>query len=64
MDTQNLYLAAAEAQWKQGEDGEVIARDLAQALKYMITKGVVGTQISESVSRPLVLREFYRLSYE
>ncbi len=40
MDTTNAYLAAAEARWKSGEDGEEIARELAHALKYMIQEGI------------------------
>lgn len=35
----NVFAAAAEALWNQGEDGEVIARDLALAFDWIVTKG-------------------------
>ena len=36
----NAFRALAKSLWAQGEDGEVIARDLTHALKYVIEEGI------------------------
>jgi hypothetical protein len=35
----NLFYAAAQASWRRGEDGEMIAKDLAHAVEWIIREG-------------------------
>ena len=43
----NLFLAMAGAMWAQGDDGEVIAMDLAEALRWAIREGTAAKTNSE-----------------
>lgn len=44
----NVFLAIARALWERGEDGEIIARDLALAFKAIAKEGAgKDTHISE-----------------
>lgn len=40
MDEHNPFLALAKALWARGDDGEIIARDLANALLHIIKDGM------------------------
>jgi len=35
----NMFTAISKARWAKGEDGEVVARELAQSLLYVIQEG-------------------------
>jgi len=43
----NPFYAAAQARWKGGEDGKVIAEQLALAFKYIVFEGKGGDDIEE-----------------
>lgn len=48
MDEHNPFLALARALWKRGEDGEMIARDLALAFKAISEEGIgIGRSVPE-----------------
>jgi hypothetical protein len=40
MKTSNPFLALAKAMWERGEDGEVIAREVAATFKWLSDDGV------------------------
>lgn len=43
----NPFLALAKALWNRGEDGECIARDLAQAFKAIAKEGSINPHTDE-----------------
>lgn len=43
----NLFHQIAQTLWAKGEDGEVIARDLAKALAHVIREGVDKDPVEE-----------------
>lgn len=46
----NTFLALAEEMWKNGEDGEIIARDIALAFKAICDEGIgTGKDIEEYI---------------
>ena len=57
--TNNLFILIADAQWAAGEDGENIARDLATALKFFITKGLESASAPPTLAQ--ITAEFTRL---
>ena len=51
MEETNVFKAVAKAQWAKGDDGEVIARELAQALQYVIHEGKGSCDYAAEFSR-------------
>lgn len=55
MPETNVFTAVAEALWARGEDGEVIARELAHTLVAVIKQGISSDSLED------VKAEFDRL---
>lgn len=49
----NLFKEIAKVIWDNGEDGEVIARDLAEALKWIVSEGEPLKEFHSEVDRLL-----------
>lgn len=54
----NLFLVIAQAMWSSGEDGEVVAMGLAEALRWCIQEGTLAK------TNVLVAEEFKLLLFK